>query len=375
MSLVPSPCIDGIQFRRWQSFLWIFGILVILSCSSFLVWFQSDQSVNKFLQQGFMEDARRSDTTNISSITPKQLRKAAALPETTLSLHNNPSVGNFEKENMQYVATVKEEVYTRPDQSPATPNFFEILKRKDCLPDGFKCLNCLAGNRGSGPGNCGLCLELELCVCFCNALCREKVESKFVSKQLTVTLPSQTRDSSRIIPRIVHQTWYKEIDPEKYPKKSRLVQSFRLSGWEHRFYTDDESGSFLSTHFPPEVREAYDALLPGAFKADLFRYCALLIHGGIYADVDILLESNLDISVGPDVGFMLPFDEVSLRLSISIRVVLRILLLLIPVLTSLTSRIVIRSRVEISVVECAFGTALWRQHRDIPTWPRPLRRW
>jgi mannosyltransferase OCH1-like enzyme len=92
------------------------------------------------------------------------------------------------------------------------------------------------------------------------------------------------------------------------------VQSFRSSGWEHRFYTDDESGSFLSTHFPPEVREAYDTLLPGAFKADLFRYCALFINGGLYADVDILLESNLDILVGPDVGFMAPFDEVSLRL-------------------------------------------------------------
>jgi mannosyltransferase OCH1-like enzyme len=102
----------------------------------------------------------------------------------------------------------------------------------------------------------------------------------------------------------------------KYPKKSRLVQSFRLSGWEHRFYTDDESGSFRSTHFPPEVREAYDTLLPGAFKADFFRYCVLLINGGLYADVDILLESNLDISVQPDVGLMTPSDEVSLRLSL-----------------------------------------------------------
>lgn len=67
--------------------------------------------------------------------------------------------------------------------------------------------------------------------------------------------------------------------------------------------------NFLSTHFPPEVREAYETLRPGAFKADLFRYCVLLIHGGVYADMDIMLEANLDMAVGPDIGFMVPQDE------------------------------------------------------------------
>ena len=42
----------------------------------------------------------------------------------------------------------------------------------------------------------------------------------------------------------------------------------------------------------------------------IHRYCALLIHGGVYADVDIMLESSLDLSVAPDVGFMVPMDEV-----------------------------------------------------------------
>jgi hypothetical protein len=92
---------------------------------------------------------------------------------------------------------------------------------------------------------------------------------------------------------------------------SRLVESFKQSGWQYKFYTDDMAVNFLETHFPPEVLEAYDMLRPGAFKADLFRYCVLLIYGGIYADVDIQLQSNLDITVAPDVGFMAPFDQVS----------------------------------------------------------------
>ena len=90
---------------------------------------------------------------------------------------------------------------------------------------------------------------------------------------------------------------------------SRLVESFKRSGWEYRFYSDEDAQNFLSTHFPAEVREAYDDLRPGAFKADLFRYCALLIHGGVYADVDIMLESSLDHSIPNNVGFVVPVDE------------------------------------------------------------------
>jgi hypothetical protein len=201
---MPPPCIDGIIFRRWHGLPRIFVILVMIS--SFLMWFQSFRSV-EFLQQGLFEESdtnRSSDTIAVSTNTTTKLRKVAALSE-TLSLPYNPSAGNFVEENMKYVATIKEEVFTRPDQSPATPNFFEILKQKDCLPEGWSCLVCLMGGGGGGRADCGICRGR--CGCFCKALCREKIESKFVSKQLTVTLPSQSRDSNRIIPRIVHQTW------------------------------------------------------------------------------------------------------------------------------------------------------------------------
>ncbi len=50
----------------------------------------------------------------------------------------------------------------------------------------------------------------------------------------------------------------------------------------------------------------------GAFKADLFRYCVLLIRGGVYADMDVLLETNLDDAIGSDIGFMTPIDEVNI---------------------------------------------------------------
>jgi len=105
------------------------------------------------------------------------------------------------------------------------------------------------------------------------------------------------------------------VDREKYPNMSRLIESWRQSGWEYRFYDDNAASSFIATHFPHEVLEAYKAITPGAFKADLFRYCVLLINGGIYADMDILLESNLDAVISGDVGFMSPVDEPGARIS------------------------------------------------------------
>ena len=92
---------------------------------------------------------------------------------------------------------------------------------------------------------------------------------------------------------------------------ARLIESWKRSGWEYKFWDDTSAAEFLSLHFPPEVRYAYDSILPGAFKADLFRYCVLLIEGGIYADMDVMLQTNLDAAVPPDVGFMVPVDAVS----------------------------------------------------------------
>ena len=53
---------------------------------------------------------------------------------------------------------------------------------------------------------------------------------------------------------------------------SRLIESWKSSGWDYKFYDDSTAEEFLKIHFPVEVLEAYHTLLPGAFKADLFRW-------------------------------------------------------------------------------------------------------
>lgn len=196
----------------------------------------------------------------------------------------NAEAGHYSEEDLPYIATIREKVFSKPSGHPRTPNFFDILMENDCLPDGATCSKCLRDKSGASCKSCA-----KECPCYCKALCREEPEKKFLAKELTVVPPRYSRNPNRLVPRIIHQTYFEELTKEKYPNMSRLVESLKRSGWDYRFYSDDDARNFLSTHFPAEVREAYDALRPGAFKADLFRYCALLIHGGAYFDVDIML--------------------------------------------------------------------------------------
>lgn len=184
---------------------------------------------------------------------------------------------------------------------------FDMMADNDCLPS-YACHVCLtkqsyALDFKSQCKRCGY-----VCGCYCKVLCHMRPEQKRSVKEYFVQIPSFRTSNFRLIPRIIHQTYFEEITENKYPNFSRLVSSWKYSGWDYRFYDNDASAKFLDIHFPPEVREAYEILAPGAYKADLFRYCVLLIHGGIYADVDVML--NLDLNkIDDDIGFIVPVDE------------------------------------------------------------------
>jgi Glycosyltransferase sugar-binding region containing DXD motif len=224
----------------------------------------------------------------------------------TVPFHPDTAVDDLAERPFISTITVKE---IPSDDNKETPNLYDILARANCLPDHDNCSKCLREKKGATCKSCA-----AQCPCYCQKLCHTAVPHKRVVQEWTVTPPPYTKDPTRLIPRIVHQTWFEPLDgTDAYPNMSRLVESFKQSGWEYRFYTDDDAALFLQTHFPPAVLEAYRAIQPGAFKADLFRYCVLLITGGVYADVDIQLESALDLSIPPDVGFMVPIDEVRMQ--------------------------------------------------------------
>jgi hypothetical protein len=76
-------------------------------------------------------------------------------------------------ERIDQVSSIRQVVLKNPnaDAAAATPNFYEMLERKNCLPSPA-CLRCLWGS------NCGRCHTV--CTCFCEALCKETVPPKRV---------------------------------------------------------------------------------------------------------------------------------------------------------------------------------------------------
>jgi mannosyltransferase OCH1-like enzyme len=114
----------------------------------------------------------------------------------------------------------------------------------------------------------------------------------------------------RRIPRIIHQTWFEEVSVDRYPQLSRLQNSWKKSGWEYRFYDDATAKQYVTENFPHGFVEAFDSVIPGAYKADFFRYLVLLKTGGVYADIDVMLDTNLDSFVTPSMSFFAPRDIV-----------------------------------------------------------------
>jgi hypothetical protein len=87
-----------------------------------------------------------------------------------------------------------------------------------------------------------------------------------------------------IIPLKIFQTWHTKNLP---PKMKECVELLKQQNpkFEHYLFDDDDCREFIKDNFSSHVLEAYDSLIPGAYKADLWRYCVLYVNGGIYMDI------------------------------------------------------------------------------------------
>ena len=50
-------------------------------------------------------------------------------------------------------------------------------------------------------------------------------------------------------------------------------------------YDDQDRINFIKDNFESDVLEAYNSLIPGAYRADLWRYCIIYKYGGVYIDI------------------------------------------------------------------------------------------
>jgi mannosyltransferase OCH1-like enzyme len=87
-----------------------------------------------------------------------------------------------------------------------------------------------------------------------------------------------------IIPLKIYQTWHtKDLPAHMKLSVDRLKR--RHPRFEHFLFDDNECREFIASNFDSAVLSAFDNLIPGAYKADLWRYCVLYINGGVYLDI------------------------------------------------------------------------------------------
>jgi hypothetical protein len=101
-------------------------------------------------------------------------------------------------------------------------------------------------------------------------------------------------ENLRLIPLNLFQTWKTLNLP---PKMKENVELLKKQNPEFTYYLFDDKmcADFIEKYFDKSVLYTYNKLKPGAYKADLFRYCVLYIYGGIYLDIKFTCVHNFKL--------------------------------------------------------------------------------
>ena len=110
-----------------------------------------------------------------------------------------------------------------------------------------------------------------------------------------------------IIPKVIVQTWEnKNISKEL----QNFIDTWKHNnpGYDYYLFDKEERITFIEKNFNNIVLDTYNNIIPGANKADFFRYCYLYIHGGITTDIDTICIGKLNDFLLPDIEFVTSVD-------------------------------------------------------------------
>ena len=97
------------------------------------------------------------------------------------------------------------------------------------------------------------------------------------------------------IPYNIFQTWHTLDLPFYMNETVKLLQTDNPE-FNYYLYDDAMCREFINSYFDEDTLYAYDSLVPGAYKADLWRYCILYVYGGVYLDIKYKCVNDFKIS-------------------------------------------------------------------------------
>jgi hypothetical protein len=101
--------------------------------------------------------------------------------------------------------------------------------------------------------------------------------------QFPVVVSQECSPTSRL--RVPHILYVKTRNDTTHAL-AHEIKSLRGQGWRVNEIDDDGARAFVAKHCPTSLW-AFDCLVPGAYKADVFRTCAMNTTGGVYVDDDL----------------------------------------------------------------------------------------
>lgn len=96
------------------------------------------------------------------------------------------------------------------------------------------------------------------------------------------------------IPKIIVKTSWQKRDSFPIQIQDVLDKTKELNPDYDLYYFDNDEMDEFVKDFSPEVEKCFKKLKPGAFKADLFRYCFLYKYGGCYSDIGHVMKVSFD---------------------------------------------------------------------------------
>jgi|Laugresbdmm110sn_1035088.scaffolds.fasta_scaffold17630_2 mannosyltransferase OCH1-like enzyme len=146
----------------------------------------------------------------------------------------------------------------------------------------------------------------------------------FGKKRGIITEATQGSNTFTRVPLIIYQTWHSKKLP---PKMSACVERLKYDNpeFEHHLYDDADCRGFIKDNYEKEILDAYDQLVPGAYKADLWRYCMLYKMGGIYLDIKFQCEPGFSLMefTKEEETFVLdrPYGDLNIPLEVNLSII------------------------------------------------------
>jgi len=112
-------------------------------------------------------------------------------------------------------------------------------------------------------------------------------------KETKIKLYPKEHDYEQAIPKIIFQTGSNIYFKNILHYNSIMTFIDLNPEYTYSYLNDKESRRFLRYNFSDEINNSYDILVPGAFKADLLRYCLLYLIGGCYFDCKQILKISI----------------------------------------------------------------------------------